>query len=537
MLVYDQFFTRLVYMLLLASVVAIPVLSAPSFRADKNYPEIGLRMRVLGGSVPEPLPTHKTYTYTFTRDGESYKQDRFDAYELWYATQNVGQWRDNAGNVMIIGRASRLLPRIEMDTKHVPRDAFETAMADPATEFDPENNASLTAWVTDFSGCTPLQPENLRTGFNLTHALFFPVEEAFTLVYAFRAKTRLPNGKTMPSDWFCVVVKIDDGTPKSKTRKDFETQFLANVAALPRSSLPAAATKTAIKPSVPSAANIPEHPSRTAARKSIANMKGWWYAETPEYIFLSDIRSAGGKALVRDLQKNMPVLRSAFMSLIPPFTDNTDVSVVRIYQESEAYKQYVGQDNEWSVGFWIPTRRELVILAQDKEREQTMRVITHESFHQYLFYACNMIPNAVWYNEGHACFFEAAQVGSRGRITISENSRANHLGRNLDAAAALIPKLLKYEYNDFYKSSKEQRTLNYTTAWALIYFLRRGVPEEKLDAYAGILDAYLNSLAATKNAATATETAFENIDMTKFQKAFTDFWRRNSIRSFEIAAE
>ena len=101
--------------------------------------------------------------------------------------------------------------------------------------------------------------------------------------------------------------------PKSKTRKDFETQFLANVAALPRSSLPAAATKTAIKPSVPSAANIPEHPSRTAARKSIANMKGWWYAETPEYIFLSDIRSAGGKALVRDLQKNMPVLRSAFM--------------------------------------------------------------------------------------------------------------------------------------------------------------------------------------------------------------------------------
>ena len=166
-----------------------------------------------------------------------------------------------------------------------------------------------------------------------------------------------------------------------------------------------------------------------------------------------------------------------------------------------------------------------------------MRVITHESFHQYLFYACSMIPNAVWYNEGHACFFEAAQVGSRGRITISENSRANHLGRNLDAAAALIPKLLKYEYNDFYKSSKEQRTLNYTTAWALIYFLRRGVPEEKLDAYAGILDVYLKNLATTKDAAAATAAAFENIDLPMFQKAFANFWRRNSIRSFEIAAE
>jgi hypothetical protein len=524
--------------------VVLPVLSAPSFRADKNYPEIGLRMRVLGGSVPEPLSTHKTYTYTFTRDGESFKQDRFDAQELWYATQNVGQWRDSAENVMIIGRASRLLPRIEMDTKHVPRDAFETAMADPATEFDPENNASLTAWVTDFSGCTLLQPENLRTGFNLTHALFFPVEEASTLIYAFRAKTRLPSGKTMPSEWFCVVVKINDGTPKSKTRKDFETQFLANVAALPRSSLPVTTTGTSNKLPVPAStssatANIPEHPSRTAARKSIANMKGWWYAETPEYIFLSDIRSAAGKALVRDLQKNMPVLRSAFMRLIPPFTDNTDVSVVRIYQEPDAYKQYVGESHEWSVGLWSPMQRELVILAQDREREQIMHVITHESFHQYLFYACNMIPNAVWYNEGHACFFETAQVGSRGRVRITENSRVSHLGRNLDAAAALLPKLLQYDYNGFYNGSKDQRALNYTTAWALIYFLRQGVHEEKLEAYAGILDAYLRSLASAKDAAAATEAAFENIDMPRFQKAFVNFWRRriNSVRSFDIATE
>ncbi len=125
-----RFVTRLVRSFLLVSSVALPLLpalSAPSFRADKNYPEIGLRMRVLGSSVPEPLPTHKTYSYTFTRGDESFKQDRFDAHELWYATQNAGQWRDSAGNVLIIGRATRLLPRLETEIRHVLREAFDAA--------------------------------------------------------------------------------------------------------------------------------------------------------------------------------------------------------------------------------------------------------------------------------------------------------------------------------------------------------------------------------------------------------------------------
>ncbi len=541
------FLARFARTVLLASSVALPrlpSLAAPSFRADKNYPEIGLRMRVLGGAVPEPLPTHKTYSYTFTRGSESFKKDMFEVRELWYATQNAGQWRDNAGNVLILGRATRLLPRVGSGTGHVPREDFDAAMAGPATEFAPENNTSLTAWVKDFSGCTPLQPESLRTGFNLTRALFFPVEEAATLVYAFRAKTRLPDGKTVPSDWFCAVVKINDGTLKSKARKDFETQFLANVTALPQSGWAAAAADVATKPGVltsalPDAANIPEHPSRTAARKSVANMKGWWYAETPEYIFLSDMRSVAGKTMVRELQKNMPALRGAFMRLIPPFAADTDVSVVRVYEEPEAYKQYVGKDHEWSAGLWSPMRRELVILAQGKDRAQTISVITHEGFHQYLFYACNMIPNAVWYNEGHACFFETAKIDSRGHVAIDENERVGHLERDLDAAVALLPKLLRYDHDGFYNCSERQRALNYTTAWALIYFLRKGVPAGKLEAYAGILDAYLKSLASAKDAAAATQAAFGNVDMPDLQKAFADFWRRgrSSARRLDLFAK
>ena len=513
-----------------AALAATPVWASPSFRVDKNYPEIGLRMRTLSNSSPEPLPLPQTFRYTFTRGEETEQKDLFDVRELWYATQHVGQWRDSAGNLLIIGRATQQLPRIAAMTPqgHVSREVFDAALNTTDAAVDPANANSLTTWIKEFSGCAAEPPESLRTDFNLTDALFFPLADPGTLLYAFRAKIRSISSQSAPSDWFCAIVKIQDGTLKSKVRKDFEAQFLVNLAALPRSGLstPARAPQNAVATASRSAA-IPDHPSRTAARKSIANMSGWWYAETPEYIFLSDIRSTTGRTLVREFQQIMPKLRSAFTRLIPPFDEDVDISVVRIFEEPQAYQQYVGKEHAWSSGLWSSMRRELVILSQGKERQRTMDIIAHEGFHQYLFYATGRIENAVWFNEGHACFFECARIDNRGHVEIPENARVQHLQRNFDAAVALIPQVLVAGHDAFYQGSEASRDLHYTTAWALVYFLRKGVPTQKLDAqYGKILDTYLASLMETQDAATATRTAFEGIEMPRFQKAFTDFWKR-----------
>ena len=521
------------------------VSAAPTFHSDKNYPNLGLRLRVLGNSAPEPLAQYKTYTYTFTRGEESFKRDMFDPFELWYATQHAGQWRDEAKNLLILGRPTQLFPSFPSEPKHVLREDFDKAMAEPALVFDPASPDALATWIKAFASCTPKAPETLRTqSFSLASALFFPVEESSTLVYAFRVKTHKPNGQTAPSDWFCAVLKIADGTLKSKVRKDFETQFLANVAALPQTGAavagvqPKALTVSPASGKTP-AAVIPDHPSRSAARKSIANMKDWWFAETPEYIFLSNIRSATGKSLVKELQADMPVLRGAFAKLIPPFETATDVSVVRICETEEAYKQYVGKSMEWSIGVWNPSRRELVILSQGKDKEKTMDIIKHEGFHQYLFYACSMIENATWFNEGHACFFETATVDGKGRVEISENTRCRHLLENLDAAARHIPKLIHLSYSAFYGGTEEQRSLNYTASWALVYFLRKGAPAERLTAYASVLDTYLKTLATTKDADAASTAAFEGINMTKLQDDFTNFWKkgRGTARRYDPFAE
>lgn len=255
-------------------------------------------------------------------------------------------------------------------------------------------------------------------------------------------------------------------------------------------------------------------------------MKDWWFAETPEYIFLSDIRSNAGRALVRELQTDMPALREAFARLVPPFETTSDTSVVRVYEDRDAYKRYVGKDMEWSSGAWIPMRRELVILAQENDREKTLTIIRHEGFHQYLFYACGMLPNAPWFDEGHASLFESVSVDRRGRVEIGEGARCNRLIGRLDAATALIPRLIRMDHAAFYDGADDQRDLNYSTAWGLVYYLQKGAPARKQAAYAGVIPAYLTTLASEKKPDAATAAAFAGIDMTALQRDFSDFWKK-----------
>jgi hypothetical protein len=146
-----------------------------------------------------------------------------------------------------------------------------------------------------------------------------------------------------------------------------------------------------------------------------------------------------------------------------------------------------------------------------------------------------MAPNLPWYNEGHACFFETIQIDRRGSAKIPENSRVQHLLSNLNAVAEHIPTLLATSHDSFYQVSDEMRSLNYTTSWALIYYLRKGAPLERINPYKNILNTYLSQLKATRNPNTATTEAFRGIDIKRFQEDFVDFWkhRRSKGRNYD----
>jgi hypothetical protein len=308
------------YLLSLA-LVAVSLQAAPTFRVDREYPNMGLKCRVIGGGEPEPLPQPKVYTYTFTQGTEAVRKDLFDPRELWYGAQHAGQWCDESGNTFIIGRVLQKLPVFNTGRmKHIPREDVAKALAEPANQVDPEKNDDLLAWIKDFTGESAQELEPLKvSGMGLAQASYVKMaSEKSPLVYLFRVKTRLPNGTAAKSAWYAAILKIADKTPPSKVRKDFEASFLPAVTAASRSTLFAGGSlqpKTTGGLGKPA---IPPHPSRDAAKKSIENSKGWWFAETTEYVFLSDIRSSTGKRIVTDLQKALPQFRAACEKMIQP---------------------------------------------------------------------------------------------------------------------------------------------------------------------------------------------------------------------------
>ena len=469
----------------------------------------------------------KTFTYTFTRDGREEQRDLHAPHELWYASQHAAQWRDAQGNLLVIGQATRQPPRIDGKLPHVPHEAFEAAMAAPDARLDPDNPEQLGRWVAAFGGFVPGAPETLRTGRNLVEARFYPTGQRDTLAYLFRVRPRASTARSTIAPWFCALLRIGDHTPPEKVRQAFEAHFLPAVTVL--TSAPQAGERELRSRTLTprGQAVAASSPAREAARKSIANLKDWWLAETPEYVILSDIRSSTGRALIRELQETLPVLRAAYAQLVPPDRGSEALGIVRIFEDPEAYRSYVGPEHAWSSGLWHPLRRELVIQARERGRDEMIEIIHHESFHQYLQQATPKSDHAVWFNEGHACFVESAQIGGGRRVTFPENHRVGELIDRLPEVTARIPAVLRADSAAFYAGDDHERLLNYTTAWGLVYFLRKGAPARGLRTYAQIPEAYLNQLAGGKDAAAATTASFAGISMEAFQKDFADFWRQH----------
>lgn len=503
---------RLASLFLLA--VASGAAAAPSFRVERAYPNLGLRMRMLAEADPEPLKPPHIFFYerVAQRNGEAVRT-RFEAYDphaLWFATQHGGQWRDAKGNRLVLGRADRQCPVFA--APHVTREAFDRALA-AVERVDPASRVAVVAWVRAFANVPLGEPELLKAKpFGPPAVLFFPHQDPQCLVYAFRPRGSIAG---RPAGWYAAILTVADGTPAARARDLFEQQFLATVAAGGSGTANAVGATTLAPASGARRAGDDDHPSRDAARRSIANLKDWWSADLPGYIILSDIRSSAGRRLISDLQRQLPHLKTAFERLVPPRAANRDVHVIRIFEDPGHYRAYVGEARAWSAGIWEPGRRELVLLFRGEQRAaETMSVIFHEGFHQYLHYAYEMKEAPVWFNEGHACLFEAAGMGPRGSVALRESaSRTRLILADIDAAAERLPQILQMSYDQFYGGGDEFRNLNYAVAWGLVYYLRKGATLRRNSRDAQLLSAITRSVTTGEDPRAAAAAALAFIDL------------------------
>ena len=90
--------------------------------------------------------------------------------------------------------------------------------------------------------------------------------------------------------------------------------------------------------------------------------KGWWFAETDNYVFKSNL-SSKQRRLAKSLQDRIEVMRKKLHKFIPPVNEIDEVSVVTIIDSKANYLNYVKEAPEWSAGLWHPNETRSDCLA------------------------------------------------------------------------------------------------------------------------------------------------------------------------------
>jgi len=243
---------------------------------------------------------------------------------------------------------------------------------------------------------------------------------------------------------------------------------------------------------------------RKKIRRGLA--KGWKAVDTDNYLIVHHTKNQG---LIKRIARDIEAMRTFYMQLFPPSGDVDRVSVLRLCQTKEEYHQYGGPPN--TGGYWHPGNEELVLFdysytqrTMTAEQKKAMRgrklsskdsmlVLRHEAFHQYIFYAIGEFSPHDWFNEGYGDYFSGAVVHSNtGRVRHIKPSpwrigRAKRMA--IEGKGWLsLDKILKAERAQFYNRARIGDY--YAGAWAFVYFLKHSKEVARHDRWSKILDTY-----------------------------------------------
>jgi hypothetical protein len=501
-----------------------------NFTAATELSSLGLRIRLMPNAVETPAATPIATTYRVTDNKGTRTLDAYPPSDLWRQRQFAGAWVDADGNRLTVAEI-RTAPLGGLPHPLITRDEFEEAMkrAEPIAAKDtPE---ALTAWAAAFtglSGITPTvvtkPPSRLRKLVTFTFA-GKPTEWAC----AFRPPPSAYTTSGTAPDWIFVQVTCNTETPAAKLQEAVNSQFLPNILRTNRAPKendnPSAVfqnRRTAVGEESDAHAN-----SRQQVIDSIRNMNDWWYAETPNFILLSNL-DRKHRDVIKELQLDLEKWRVGFTTVIPPAQPIHDISVVRMFATDTEYESYVDREQAWSSGLWIPVRKELVIRpmagSTAAQKDRYRGIVAHEAFHQYITYALNYVHTSPWFNEGHAALFETAEI-AQGKIRLEESPSYTPTVETLVKAKGFsIQPILRMDYPAFYASDKNALRNNYALAYALIYYLHKSAARNPKSPFHDALAAYIREIEAGKDPSLATTEVFGKAAGPALDSDMADFW-------------
>jgi len=530
-------------LLVLLSAAQVRAARTPQLRLTKNedLPAIGLRFRLMPGARARPLPPPTMLTYTRRIGTREEREDRWNPLELWRQKQHAGEWSDDDANLMLLAVVRHPLPG-PFRSEHVTRQVYDEKLQAAVAAGTPGTEEGLRQWIRDFTGKEVSTMEAVsRLPMRLADVRRVRLQDTSRPLvgYLFKFK-RSAVVKNLPLLQYLVLFSLNPDASFEKSIRTIEGSLIPALAPL-RTMTEIKTAKTQARrtsgqrANAEKAASTAEERSREEARASIRNLEDWWYADTANYIMLANL-GPRHKLTVKKIQEQIEDVRVVYERLVPPRAEIDTVCVVRMFNDPREYTSYVGSKYEWTGGLWSPNRRELVLRpllggSKIETRKSFIRVMYHEAFHQYLFYAFNRIRTSPWFNEGHAVFFEA--IGRRSnRVIIEENERYTDLMDELPRGRQIsLGPLLALDYEQFYAPQDEARKRNYGLAWALIYYLQKGARAEKRTDYQEILKRYAEAISETRDPEKATAAAFADVDMAAFEKDFTAFWKSRNRRS------
>lgn len=509
------------------------------FAGTQQLPGSGLSLRLLRQAQAVPLPSPEFYTYEMTDGERTWREERIDPYEHWRREQHAGEWVDAHGNRLRLATARFPLPAFPH--RHILLEQYRNLLPSPTNRWTEDD---LRQWVTDYSGHAIREWLPLRS---VPRSLDAAVEIRFSRQphlsgWLFRPKALSIRYRQEEVPVFLAILSFHPDLDPEQAVEQIRSGFLPSIEAMRMTANEGAVSASTVFEGrdgpAPARHDAAYQASLNAVRNSIQNLRDWWYVETTGYILLSNLGSAH-RFMIRELQDILPVFRDAYQTLVPPARPIQEVSVIRLFASGEEYQRYVGPDYAWSGGLWMPSRRELVIRPLEsrnrrEEREQVLRTVQHEAFHQYLFHAFDGrqdIP--AWFNEGYAVLFEHAEIRA-GRLRFLESdSQAAYLEQLAANNALNLRRLMQLSYAEFYAVAAPEhvRRTHYATAWGLVYYLLKGTDSHPDPAYGQLLPHLAATLAEGGHTHPAMHARLRTIDLTQLETAMAEFWTSRNQRA------
>jgi tetratricopeptide (TPR) repeat protein len=223
---------------------------------------------------------------------------------------------------------------------------------------------------------------------------------------------------------------------------------------------------------------------------------------------------------------HLEAIRAFYAARFPHEGDSPRARVL-VFDTAEGFHRYAELTTDDRVdsllGYYHPRYRQL-LLYEDKDDasgEETLRVLYHESFHQYIHGVIPELP--FWVNEGLAEFFSTC--------TIDERSDVKNEGLLLPARLADLKafvrtgagpvsftRIMNETPHEFYQGPVAQK---YAQAWSMVAFFKKGDGR-----FGPVLEAYLAALAKGETPRDAFRETWGKEDMTVVEEQWRSWVER-----------